>query len=105
MLQVATTLQGSAFFTTRASSRSSGKERDSETGLDYFGARYLGSNMGRFMTSDPVYLMKQKFLDPQQWNMYAYVRNNPLRFTDPTGMYTCSDNNKCKSGQYKDFEK
>jgi uncharacterized protein RhaS with RHS repeats len=31
--------------------------------------------------------MSQKVLDPQQWNMYAYVRNNPLRLVDPTGMY------------------
>ena len=82
-----------------------GKERDAESGLDNFGARYHASSLGRFMTPDPLHIMKQKLIDPQQWNMYAYVRNNPLRFTDPTGMYTCSDNNKCKSGQYKDFEK
>jgi RHS repeat-associated protein len=82
-----------------------GKERDSESGLDYFGARHHASAMGRFMTSDPIHIMKQKFADPQQWNMYAYVRNNPLRFTDPTGMYTCTDKNKCTSRQYKAFEK
>lgn len=64
---------------------SSGKERDTETGLDYFGARYYGSNIGRWMSPDPIGIMKQKLLDPQQWNMYSYVRNNPLRFLDPTG--------------------
>jgi len=31
------------------------------------------------MTPDPVHILKQKLVDPQQWNMYAYVRNNPLR--------------------------
>jgi RHS repeat-associated protein len=82
-----------------------GKERDAESGLDYFGARHHASAMGRFMTPDPIHIMKQKFADPQQWNMYAYVRNNPLRFTDPTGMYTCTDKNKCSSKQYKAFEK
>ncbi len=64
-----------------------GKERDTETGLDNFGARYFGSNMGRFMRPDPIMIMKQKLVDPQQWNMYSYARNNPLRFMDPTGMY------------------
>jgi uncharacterized protein RhaS with RHS repeats len=43
--------------------------------------------MGRFMSPDPIGKMKQKMTDPQQWNMYSYVRNNPLRLTDPTGMY------------------
>ena len=64
-----------------------GKERDSESGLDNFKARYFGSSMGRFMSPDPAHIMKQKLVDPQQWNMYAYVRNNPLRFFDPTGKY------------------
>jgi uncharacterized protein RhaS with RHS repeats len=41
------------------------------------------------MSTDPIHVMKQKLVDPQQWNMYAYVRNTPTRFTDPTGMYTC----------------
>jgi RHS repeat-associated protein len=64
-----------------------GKERDSESGLDNFGARYNASSMGRFMTPDPIHVMKQKLVDPQQWNMYSYVRNSPLRLVDPTGMY------------------
>lgn len=62
-----------------------GKERDAETGLDYFVARYYGSNLGRFMTPDPQFVQSRMFGDPQSWNLYGYVRNNPLRFIDPTG--------------------
>jgi RHS repeat-associated protein len=62
-----------------------GKERDIETNLDNFGARYNASTMGRFMTPDPDMISKDRLADPQRWNMYAYVRNNPLRFTDSTG--------------------
>jgi RHS repeat-associated protein len=65
-----------------------GKERDTESGLDNFGARYFSSLMGRFSSSDPMILMDQKLMDPQQWNMYSYTRNDPMRFLDPTGMYT-----------------
>jgi RHS repeat-associated protein len=63
-----------------------GKERDSETGLDYFGARYYGSNMGRFTSVDPIWITKERLLDPQRLNLYAYGLNNPLRFIDPDGM-------------------
>lgn len=41
--------------------------------------------MGHFMSSDPLILQKQKLADPQQWSMYQYARNNPLRFIDPSG--------------------
>jgi RHS repeat-associated protein len=64
-----------------------GKERDQETGLDYFGARYFGSALGRFTSPDPIGIMKQKLVDPQQWNMYVYARNSSLRFMDPTGEF------------------
>jgi RHS repeat-associated protein len=74
--------------------RFTGKERDAETSLDFFGARYLSSAQGRFTSADPVNILKQKLMDPQQWNMYAYVRNNPLRFRDPTGQYICSGTDK-----------
>jgi len=62
-----------------------GKERDQETGLDFFGARYYGSALGRFTSPDPVTGTLVHVIDPQRWNMYAYVRNNPLAFTDPDG--------------------
>jgi RHS repeat-associated protein len=80
-----------------------GKERDSESGLDNFGARYNSSHYGRFMSPDPIGGQK---IDPQTLNKYSYVRNNPINFTDPTGLYTCKDdNNQCKTKQDIAFEK
>jgi RHS repeat-associated protein len=64
-------------------SRYTGKERDQESGLDYFGARYLNSNMGRFMSPDDG--SDQDPSDPQSWNLYSYVQNNPTRNVDPDG--------------------
>jgi RHS repeat-associated protein len=61
------------------------KERDAETGQDYFGARYLRTEHGRFTTVDPADTLKENLEDPQRWNRYAYVRNNALRYTDPDG--------------------
>jgi RHS repeat-associated protein len=62
-----------------------GKERDAETGLDYFGARYFSAAQGRFTSPDPVYFQQEMLADPQRFNLYAYARNNPLKFTDPSG--------------------
>ncbi len=73
-----------------------GKERDSESGLDNFGARYDSSQYGRFMSPDPLFATVDRLIDPQQWNMYAYARNNPLSITDPTGLdfnLTCDQDN------------
>ena len=72
-----------------------GKERDSESGLDNFGARYDSSSMGRFMSPDPENISAiLNSDDPQSWNGYAYGRNNPLRYTDPEGLnYTVCDTN------------
>jgi len=61
------------------------KERDNETGLDYFLARYYSSTQGRFSSVDPL-MASGGVGDPQSWNRYSYAFNNPLRFTDPTGM-------------------
>jgi RHS repeat-associated protein len=65
--------------------RFTGKERDAETGLDYFGARYYGSRIGRFTAVDPQLNLRASILSPQRWNRYAYGLNNPLRFIDPDG--------------------
>ncbi len=74
-----------------------GKERDTETGLDYFGARHYSSNLGRFATPDGFWKDSHPGA-PQSWNEYAYVRNNPLRYIDPTGEASTSchaDGNGC----------
>src|SRR6185437_455260 len=67
----------------RIGPRYTGKERDTESGLDYFGARYLSSSMGRFMSPDPL---GGHLENPQSLNKYAYALNNPLTNTDPTGL-------------------
>lgn len=78
-----------------------GKERDSESGLDMFGARYYGSSLGRFMTPDwaakPVTVPYAHFGNPQSLNLYSYVQNNPTTVGDPDGhgdqtgpTYSCS---------------
>jgi RHS repeat-associated protein len=59
-------------------------ERDNETGLDYAQARYYASGQGRF-TSPDDFLNDTSTIDPASWNLYAYVRNSPLRYVDPTG--------------------
>ncbi len=66
-------------------SRCSGKERDAESGLDYFLARYYSGAQGRFTSVDPDIDLAFHVSDPQGWNGYAYARNNPLRFVDPDG--------------------
>jgi RHS repeat-associated protein len=65
--------------------RFTAKERDAESGLDYFGARYYAQRTGRFTSVDPVVAVQAALLDPQLWNRYAYVRNNPPRLLDPDG--------------------
>jgi RHS repeat-associated protein len=67
-----------------------GKERDSESGLDNFGARYDSSNMGRFMSPDPL-LNSGRLGNPQTLNRYAYALNNPLRIVDPTGLWVLDE--------------
>ncbi len=61
-----------------------GKERDSESGNDYFGARYYASSMGRWLS--PEYSMNSAIMElPQTWNKYSYEYNRPLYGTDPNG--------------------
>jgi RHS repeat-associated protein len=64
-------------------------ERDSESSLDYFGVRHFSSALGRFMVPDPGREGSADASDPQSWNLYAYVLNNPIRFVDMLGFYPC----------------
>jgi RHS repeat-associated protein len=79
-----------------------GKERDAESGNDYFGARYYGSSMGRFMSPDPSGLYFANPFNPQSLNLYNYGLNNPLINTDPTGLDCVHINND--TGAYEGFE-
>ena len=62
-----------------------GKERDSESNLDNFGARYNSSTMGRWMSPDKPFA-DQHPINPQSWNLFVYTLNNPLRFIDDDGL-------------------
>jgi RHS repeat-associated protein len=70
-----------------------GKELDKETGLYYFGARYMEATIGRFISSDPMEAVDSSkgkvndkiLLNPQGLNRYAYSLNNPYRYLDPDG--------------------
>jgi len=96
-----------------------GKERDSESGLDNFGARFDASTLGRFMTPDwsavPVDVPYAQLANPQSLNLYAYVMNSPVTTADLDGHQqdigqigsdvdlTSSDlGNKCTSGRTKE---
>jgi RHS repeat-associated protein len=63
-----------------------GKERDSESGLDNTLFRQYSSSLGRWMRPDPAGLAAVDPSNPQSWNRYAYVLNNPLIYVDPNGL-------------------
>ena len=86
----------------RIGSRCTGKERDSESGLDMFGARYYASSLGRFMTPDweakPTDVPYASFGNAQSLNLYSYVQNNPPTMSDPDG-HCCDFNDVMNSQQ------
>jgi RHS repeat-associated protein len=65
--------------------RFAGKPRDEETGLDYLGGRHYEMRVGRLTSVDPAMLLDRNLPDPQSWNRYSHVKNNPLRYSDPDG--------------------
>jgi len=73
--------------TTTIRQKFTGKERDQESGLDFFGVRYMSAAVGRFMSPDRPFVDQHTY-NPQSWNLYSYVRNNPLSFIDQQGNST-----------------
>jgi len=66
-----------------------GKERDGETQLDYFGARHYSNGLGRWISADwsptPIPVPYADFHDPQSLNLYGFVGGNPASKADPDG--------------------
>jgi RHS repeat-associated protein len=63
-----------------------GQERDAESGLDYFGARYLSSNSGRFTSPDPIKFTADRLTSPWRLGRYQYARNSPVVYVDRLGL-------------------
>lgn len=92
-----------------------GKERDQESGLDYFRARFYGSALGRWTSPDwsakPQPVPYAELTNPQTLNLYTYVQNNPLKGPDVDGhedLYVMLDNGKVRNditGQVSDLNK
>ena len=74
-----------------------GAERDTETGFDFMQARYHANVQGRFMSPDPGNA-GAGIGNPQSWNGYSYVGNNPMAFVDPSGLDPCVDNTNPETG-------
>lgn len=70
-----------------------GHERDRESNLDYMRARYCANGPGRMMSADPEQANAET-IRTQSWNGYAYVENNPLTYTDPSGLAVVLENNR-----------
>ena len=85
-----------------------GKEKDEETGLHYFGARYMEEEPGRFVSPDPIRAVDPQtgapnediLLNPQRGNLYAYGLNNPYRYVDPDGMRPKQETKEEKSEKH-----
>jgi RHS repeat-associated protein len=82
----------------------SGKERDAESGLDYFGARYYDKEQYRFISVDPVINAGAAIGNPQRWNLYSYCGNNPIGYFDLDGKIIVPVNLPGIGNTYLDYE-
>jgi len=60
-------------------------QRLDDSGLYFYNARYYDATIGRFISADPIV---PDTMTPQAFNRYSYVVNNPLKYTDPTGLFS-----------------
>ncbi len=70
-----------------------GKQRDAETGYDYFGPRNFNFHNMRWLSADSP-LVDNHINEPQFWNLYSYVGNNPAKYLDPSGRQSKNVNEK-----------
>lgn len=79
-----------------------GYERDGESGLDFAQARYYGGSYGRFSSPDPL-MASARRSNPQTFNRYSYVTNNPLNLIDPLGLDGCDPRSRkdCVADRFK----
>ena len=88
-----------------------GKEKDKETGLYYFGARYMKAEIGRFTSPDPVGTVEPRtsktnykmLTNPQRLNRYAYALNNPYKYLDPNGKEPMSLDGRMYYGKWEHY--
>ena len=59
------------------------------------------NKLGRFTSTDPILMSKDRMLNPQEINLYVYCQNNPLIYVDPDGKYFVGANNKKVNIQMK----
>lgn len=78
-----------------------GQERDLETGLDYFTARYYDSYLGIFTTADSII---PDMMNPLAYNRYLYVYGNPIRYNDPSGHEPENEDSESESDSNSDTE-
>jgi len=81
------------------------KERDGETGLIYFGARYYSPDLGRWISPDPLFLQRPEATtkEASSSNLYMYVRNNPVNLIDPFGLEAWSIKNRWDAEQVQAY--
>jgi RHS repeat-associated protein len=68
-------------------------QRDAESGNDYAMARSYVNRLARFSSPDPADFTAANPINPQSWNRYAYVLDNPLGNVDPLGLDPCAGSN------------
>src|SRR5271166_1750042 len=87
-----------------AGQRFTGDEWDEETGLDHAQFRQYSSAQGRWISPDPAGLAAVDTTNPQSWNRYAYVLNNPLSYVDNSGLVCTYYTNDDRRIESKDFD-